>query len=105
VPGTTDYTTAHIKSSSFHRAAKYKFAPSERTSVYGKLGLSHGEYKYSSQAPGWNSKESNNGVYAALGVEAKLTERVSLYAEYKRHGKSARSAPENRILGVGVKFG
>jgi opacity protein-like surface antigen len=105
VPGMTDYTSAHIKSSSFYAAAKYKHALSERTSVYGKLGLSHGEYKYSSPAPWWNSKESNNGVYAAVGVEAKLTERVSLYMEYERNGKSARSGPKNGIFGAGVKFG
>lgn len=104
-PGMTDYTAPQIKSSSFYAAAKYKYALTERTSVYGKLGLSHGEYKYSSEAPWWNYKESNNGVYAALGVEAKLTERVSLYAEYERDGKSARSGPKNGIFGAGVKFG
>lgn len=105
VPGSTDYTAAHIKSSSVYAAAKYKYALSERTSVYGKLGLSHGEYRYSSSAPGWNFKASNNGVYAAVGVDAKLTERVSLYAEYERNGKRAWNGPENRIFGAGVKFG
>ncbi len=95
-----------MKTGASRRAiAKYKYALSERTAVYGKLGLSHGEYKYSSQAPGWNVKENNNGVYAALGVETKLTERVSLYAEYERNGKEARNGQKNRIFGAGVKFG
>lgn len=100
-----DFNYVHLKSSSFYVAAKYKYGLTERTALYGKLGLSHGEYKFSSQAPGWNFKDSNNGLYAALGVESKLTERVSVYAEYEHNGESARNGPENRIFGAGLKFG
>jgi OOP family OmpA-OmpF porin len=103
--GNDDSAYTHVKSSSFYAAAKYTIPLSERSSVYGKLGLAHSEQKYSSQAPGWNFKESDNGLYAAAGAQFKLTEKVSLYAEIERNGEKPRNGSKNLVLNGGVKFG
>jgi OOP family OmpA-OmpF porin len=94
-----------VKSSSFYAAAKYTIPLSERSSVYGKLGLAHTEQKYSSQAPGWNFKESDNGLYAAAGAKFKLTEKVSLYAEIERNGKRPLNGPKNHVFNAGLTYG
>jgi OOP family OmpA-OmpF porin len=103
--GANDFTYTHLKASSFYAAAKYTFPLTERSSVYGKLGLAHSEQKYSSQAPGWNFKENDNGLYAAVGLQSKLTEHVSLYAELERNGKRPDNGPKNHVLNAGLKFG
>jgi OOP family OmpA-OmpF porin len=103
--GNNDFAYTHLKSSSYYAAAKYTFPISERSSVYGKLGLSHSEQTYSSQSPGWNFKESSNGLYAAAGAQFKLTERVSLYAEIERNGKRPNNGPKSHVLNAGLKFG
>lgn len=103
LPGNGDYV--HLKSSSFYAAAKYTIPLSERSSVYGKLGLAHRELKYASQAPGWNLKESDNALYAAAGAQVRLTEKVSLYAEVERYGKPPLNGPKNLVLNGGLTFG
>lgn len=103
--GASDYAYTHVKSSSMYMAAKYSWQLGERSSVYGKLGLAHTEQKYTSRAPGWNFKENQNGVYAAVGLQYKLTDRLSMFAEYERNGKRPLNGPKNNVLGVGLKYG
>lgn len=105
VPLQNDIPHVGVKSQSVYLAAKYTVPLSERTSVYGKLGLAHAEAKYSSQAPGWNFKDNTNGVYGALGVQTRLTENVSLFAEYERNGKQLRNGADNKVFSAGVKYG
>lgn len=105
VQGDRDLAYTHLKSSSFYAAAKYTMPLGERSSVYGKLGLAHSEQKYSSQAPGWNFKENNNGLYAAAGAQFKLTQKVSMYVELERNGDSPRNGAKNLVLNGGLKFG
>jgi OOP family OmpA-OmpF porin len=94
----------HLKSESFYAAAKYTYPFTERSSVYGKLGLSHTRTKYSSDAIDISNKDIENGVLAAVGVQARLTEKVSLYGEYAHNGKRTRNGPDNKVLSAGVKF-
>jgi OOP family OmpA-OmpF porin len=89
------------KSYTAYAAAKYTYPVTERTSVYGKLGLSHTERKYT----GWELTDRDNGLYAAAGAQVKLTEKVSLYAEIERNGKRAPNGPKNHVMNAGVKFG
>ncbi|MFC5549821.1 porin family protein [Massilia aerilata] len=103
--GDHDLAYTRLKSSSFYAAAKYTMPLSERSSVYGKLGLAHSEQKYSSPLGSWNFKESNNGLYAAAGAQFKLTQKVSLYAELERNGESPRNGAKNLVLNGGLKFG
>jgi OOP family OmpA-OmpF porin len=100
-----DFAYAHLKSSSVYAAAKYTMPIGERSSVYGKLGLSHTEQEYSSQAPGWTGKEHQNGVYAAVGLQTRVTDKVSLFAEYERNGKKPPNGSKNNVLNVGLKYG
>jgi OOP family OmpA-OmpF porin len=103
--GASDYAYTHLKSTSVYAAAKYTIPVTERSSVYGKLGLAHTEQKYTSQAPGWNFKESDNGLYAAIGAQVKLTDKVSIFAEVERNGKRPANGPKNHVLNAGLKVG
>jgi opacity protein-like surface antigen len=100
-----DLTHVSVKSQSVYAAAKYTVPLTERTSVYGKLGLAHAETRYSSEIKGWDTKGNRNGVYGAVGVQTKLTENVSLFAEYERNGKQLRNGADNKVFGAGVKYG
>jgi OOP family OmpA-OmpF porin len=100
-----DWGYTHLKSSTAYVAAKYTIPVTERTSLYGKLGLSHTERKYSGAAPGWNGSASDNGLYAAAGAQVKLTDKVSLYAEYERNGNRQDNGPKNHVLNAGLKVG
>ena len=93
-----------MRSYTAYAAAKYTYPLTERSSVYGKLGLSHNARKVKSDAPGWNFTDSDNGLYAAAGVQTRLTEKVSLYAEYERNGKRVINGPKNHVMNAGVKF-
>lgn len=105
VPLENDIYHVGVKSQSFYAAAKYTFPLTERTAMYGKLGLAHTEAKYSSPFKGWNFKDNTNGVYAAVGVQTRLTENVSLFAEYERNGKQLRNGADNKVFSAGVKYG
>jgi outer membrane autotransporter protein len=93
-----------MRSYTAYAAAKYTYPLTERSSVYGKLGLSHNARKVKSDTPGWNFTDSDNGLYAAAGVQTRLTEKVSLYAEYERNGKRVNNGSKNHLLNAGVKF-
>jgi OOP family OmpA-OmpF porin len=93
-----------MRSYTAYAAAKYTYPLTERSSVYGKLGLSHNARKVKSDTPGWNLTDSDNGLYAAAGVQTRLTEKVSLYAEYERNGKRVINGSKNHVLNAGVKF-
>jgi opacity protein-like surface antigen len=88
-----------------YAAAKYTMPLGERSSAYGKLGLSHTSHKYRSGVPGWNFTDSSNGLYAAAGVQYKLTEHLSTFAEYERYGKRLPNGPKNQVLNIGLKYG
>jgi OOP family OmpA-OmpF porin len=94
-----------VKGYSAYAAAKYTMPLSERSSVYGKLGLSHSAHKYSGGTPGWNFTDSSNGLYAAAGLQYKLTEHVSTFVEYERYGKRLPNGPKNQVFNVGLKYG
>ena len=103
--GANDLGHVDIKGYGAYAAAKYTMPLGERSSVYGKLGLSHTSHKYRSGAPGWNFTDSSNGLYAAAGIQYKLTEHLSTFAEYERYGKRLPNGPKNQVLNVGLKYG
>lgn len=67
-------------------AAKATMPMNEQFSLYGKLGAVHTKDKLTS-AVGLNHSESDNGVYAALGGQYNLNEKMALSLEYERNGK------------------
>jgi OOP family OmpA-OmpF porin len=105
VPQADYLAHAEMKSFGVYAAAKYTAPLTERSSVYGKLGLSHTESKLRANAPGWNDTERHDGLYAAAGLQYKLTEKVSMFAEYERYGKRQANGPKNHVLDAGLKYG
>jgi OOP family OmpA-OmpF porin len=93
-----------MKSRNAYLAAKYTVPLTERSSVYGKLGLSHSERSLAGYQ-GVPFIGSDNGLYAAAGMQFKLTDKVSMYAEYERYGEPRPNGPKSSVLNAGFKFG
>lgn len=68
-------------------AAKATFPMNDKFSVYGKLGVVHTKDKINAAGVGLVRSESDNGVYAGLGGQYNLSEKVALSLEYERNGK------------------
>ena len=66
-------------------AFKTGYLVNPQTMVYGTGGFVHGKFDYELAAPGYNQKESYtaNGFTLGLGVERKVNERMSVFAEYQ----------------------
>jgi len=99
--GTGSYRT---KGFGAYVAAKYSLPIGERFAAYGKLGLSHSQRK-SSNALGWRDKETDNGLYGALGVQATVTDNVALTLEWERYGKEKNTGAKENQWSAGVKYG
>jgi opacity protein-like surface antigen len=93
-----------MKSENTYLAAKYTMPLSERSSVYGKLGWSHTE-RGGLRHGGYPWLGSDDGLYAAAGLQYKLTGKVSMYAEYERYGEPRPNGPKNSVLNAGLKVG
>jgi OOP family OmpA-OmpF porin len=94
-----------MKSENTYLAAKYTMPLSERSSVYGKLGWSHTERGGLRQLTGYPWLGSDDGLYAAAGLQYKLTGKVSMYAEYERYGEPRPNGPKSSVLNAGLKVG
>lgn len=84
-------------------AGKYTMPINEQFSAYGKLGMSYNVVRYSGS--GVNHKHDDTGLYAGLGVQYKLNEKVALTAEYERSGKREGANDPNDAWSLGVKYG
>jgi OOP family OmpA-OmpF porin len=93
-----------MKSRNAYVAGKYTVPLTERSSVYGKLGLAHTERSLAG-FQGAPFIGSDNGLYAAVGLQSKLTDKVSVYAEYERYGEPRPNGPKSGVFNAGFKFG
>ena len=84
-------------------AAKYSLPIGERFAAYGKLGLAHSQRKFS-DTTGWHGKETDNGVYGALGLQATVTDNVALTLEWERYGKEKNTGAKENQWSAGVKY-
>lgn len=85
-------------------AGKYTMPINDQLSAYGKLGLSYTVIKHrTTGAP--THKDDNAGLYAGLGFQYKVTDKVALTAEYERFGKRGGSLERNDAWSLGVKYG
>ncbi|GGY90057.1 outer membrane beta-barrel protein [Pseudoduganella plicata] len=82
--------TLESKSESFYLAGKATYPVAEKVNVFGKLGVAHNRNDVTGSMLGLSSKDeySKNSVYAALGTEYAINEKVSLSLEYEHYGKS-----------------
>lgn len=94
--GDADYSLAGVngriksESESFYLAGKASYPVAEKVNVFGKLGVAHNRNEVTGSALGLSAKDdySKNSVYAALGTEYAINEKVSLSLEYEHYGKS-----------------
>ncbi|QNA90871.1 porin family protein [Massilia sp. Dwa41.01b] len=85
-------------------AGKATMPINEQASVYGKLGVTHTKAKLRENSLGLSGSESDNGVYAGVGVQYNLNQQVSLLAEYERYGKKKDFGAKPDVLTIGAKY-
>ncbi|MFD2367522.1 porin family protein [Pseudoduganella sp. GCM10020061] len=85
-------------------AGKYTIPVSERVSAYGKLGMSYHVVRHS-DSRGLRHKDDDTGLYAGLGVQYNINDKVAVTAEYERSGKREAFNDPNDAWSVGMKFG
>lgn len=85
-------------------AGKYSMPINAQLSAYGKLGMSYTVIKHS-DSRGLDHKADDTGVYAGLGLQYKVTDKVAVTAEYERHGKREGTSDSNDAWSLGVKYG
>ncbi|KQV50105.1 porin family protein [Massilia sp. Root335] len=97
-------TTLATKGYSAYIAAKYTVPINDRFSAYGKLGVAHNQRKLSGSF-GLSDTDTNDNVYAGLGVQYKLNERMSVVGEYENYGKQQAFGARPGVWSAGLKFG
>lgn len=98
---------------------KTGYAVNPQTLVYGTIGVAHGDFDYTikhAAGPSLTENYSDTGLTAGLGVERKLSEKLSVYGEWEyRHFKKTdvtfddvnlrtRATPKHHNLKVGVNY-
>jgi len=99
-------TTASTESDGYgaYIAGKARASLNDKTSVYGKLGVTHTKAEMDSATAGLSRSESDNGVYGAVGMQYNVNEQVALIAEYERYGKKKDFGPKPDVFTIGAKY-
>lgn len=71
----------------YYLAAKAQFPINAQFTAYGKLGAERSRRNLK-EVGFYNQGESEDGLYASIGVQFNLTPQIGLLAEYERYGKS-----------------
>ncbi|QBE63673.1 outer membrane beta-barrel protein [Pseudoduganella lutea] len=81
---------AEADSKSYYLAGKASYPVAEKVNVFGKLGVAHNKNEVSATglAAAYNGDSSRNSVYASLGAEYAVNEKVALSLEYEHYGKN-----------------
>jgi opacity protein-like surface antigen len=103
IPNTSG-TTLATKGYSAYVAAKCTVPISDSFLAYGKLGVAHNRRKLSGGV-GLSDTDTNDNVYAGLGVEYKLNERISVVGEYENFGKKPAFGARPGVWSAGLKVG
>jgi opacity protein-like surface antigen len=93
---------ASSKGYGYYVAGKASLPINEQFSAYGKVGVQHSERKL--EALGSSLKDTDTGLYGALGAEFKLNQQVSLVAEYERYGKDKAFGAKADVWTVGAHY-
>jgi hypothetical protein len=96
---------AQSDGNSFYVAGKLTAPINEQFSVVGKLGAARNKTTLSSATePGFNSSDSKTEVYAGVGLQYNLNQKVALTADYERYGKSKDFGAKPDVLTIGAKY-
>lgn len=92
-------------SNSFYVAGKATAPINDLFSVYGKLGAARNRSTLSSaDMAAFNQSESKTEVYAGVGVQYKLNQKVAFIAEFERFGKNKDFGAKSEAFTVGAKY-
>lgn len=97
--------TARAKGYNSYVAGKYTLPINDRLAAVGKLGMSYTVIKHTDSRNLGSHKEENSGLYAGLGMQYKVTDKVALTAEYERFGRRDGSLDHNDAWSLGLKYG
>jgi opacity protein-like surface antigen len=100
--GTGTASSGSTKGYGYYLAAKGNYPINDQFSAYGKLGVEHSERKLESRE--LNLKDTDTGLYGAIGVKYKLNEQVALNAEYERYGKDKAFGAKADVWTVGASY-
>ena len=87
---------------SVYLAGKFTAPINEQFSVYGKLGAAHN--KRNLNDPLFYAKSSKDEVYAGVGGQYNLNQKVALTLEYERYGKNRDFGAKSDVVSVGAKY-
>lgn len=74
----------------------------EQFSVFGKLGVSDNKYQMNEPAGAFGTSKTE--VYAGIGGQYKLNQKVAMTLEYERYGKTKDFGPKADVITVGAKY-
>lgn len=101
----TTVRQAQADGRSFYLAGKGTWPINEQFSLVGKLGATDNKRTLNSATEAaYNVSESKTEVYAGLGVQYKLNQKVSLTAEYERFGKEKQFGVKADAFTIGAKY-
>ncbi len=95
--------TATTEGSRSYLAAKATLPVNDAFSVYGKLGAGYSKTKFRATSLA-SVDDSKTEVYAGLGGQYKLSEKVALSLEYERYGKSKDAGVKADAITVGARY-
>ena len=85
-------------------AGKGTMPVNEAFSVYGKLGAGYSKAELNSTTPGISRADSKTELYAGVGGQYKLSEKVALTLEYERYGKSKDAGAKADAIVLAAKY-
>ena len=96
---------AESDGNSFYVAGKATAPINDQFSVFGKLGAARNKATLrSATTPAFNTSDSKTEVYAGVGLQYNLNQKVALTAEYERYGKSRDFGAKADVFTVGAKY-
>jgi OOP family OmpA-OmpF porin len=98
VPGSVE-----TKGHAVYVAGKATAPVNEQFGVYGKLGAAYNKAEMSG-APGMNRKDSDTGLYAAVGAQYNISPQTALTLEYERYGEKKEFGPKPDAISLAARF-
>lgn len=90
---------------SFYVAGKATAPINDQVAIFGKLGAARNKSTLTSSTnPAFNRDENKTELYAGVGVQYNLNQKVALTAEYERYGKKKDFGAKPDTFTIGAKY-